>query len=155
VAGCIAEGINEEECVAAGLLLFCTEPDPNVICDTGLCMTDPERDDTCQGLVGYCIAEEPQGNWEECFVFARTFICGEDGGGGTGGTGGAAGGGGQGGAGGAPDPDVLCSEGDCAVEGPQKDACTLVVAYCIAEEPEGTWDECFAFAGTIICGAPQ
>lgn len=75
--------------------------------------------------------------------------CSEDtqGGGGTAGTAG------SGGTGGAPDPNELCNEGECSEPGEKQDACKDLVTYCIAEEPETSWEQCFAFARILICGA--
>jgi hypothetical protein len=147
VVGCIAEAVNEEDCIAAALLLFCTEPDAGLLCDEGDCAAEGPQQDACKLLVGYCIADEPRTDWPECFAFAQDVICTPDGGGGTGGSGG------MGGTGGTPDAGFICNEGPCADEGPQQDACILVVSYCIADEPRTDWPECFAFARGVICGS--
>jgi hypothetical protein len=148
VVGCIAEAVNEEECVAAAILLFCTEPDAGLLCDEGDCAAEGPQQDACKLLVGYCIAEEPRTDWPECFAFAQEVICGPDGGGGTGGSGGM---GGTGGTGGAPDPDIFCDHDVCETNPDRKTACEVLLAYCIAEEPRMNWDECFAFALVFIC----
>jgi hypothetical protein len=139
--------VNEEECITAALLLFCTEPDAGLLCDEGDCAAEGPQQDACKLVVGYCIAEEPRTDWPECFEFAQGVICAPDGGGGTGGSGG------MGGTGGAPpEPDILCDHDLCADDDDRKMACEVLVAYCIAEEPRMNWDECFVFALGVICG---
>jgi hypothetical protein len=60
----------------------------------------------------------------------------------------------MGGTGGAPPrPDILCDHEVCETNPDRKTACELLVAYCIADEPRSSWDECFAFALGFICGA--
>jgi hypothetical protein len=149
VVGCIAEAVAELECIAAALLLFCTEPDAGLLCDTDNCAAEGPQQDACKLLVGYCIAEEPATDWPECFVFAKRVICGADGGGGTGGSGG------MGGVGGAPPlPDVFCNNGVCETDTDRRTACENLVTYCIVEEPRSSWDQCFEFALIFICPDP-
>ena len=75
VVACIAEAVNEEECIAAALLLFCTEPDPELICNEGLCETDDTREQICKVGVAACIANNPMLDWDDCLVGVVTLIC--------------------------------------------------------------------------------
>ena len=93
-AACIADEIaNEEECIAAGNLIFCGgdgaggnggnggnggsggAPDPDAVCDEGACAEPGEVQDQCKTVLEACLIAEPEENWDECVIGVQLIIC--------------------------------------------------------------------------------
>ena len=96
-AACIADEIaNEEECIAAGNLIFCGgdgaggnggnggnggtggsggAPDPDAVCDEGACAEPGEVQDQCKAVLDACLIAEPEENWDECVIGVQLIIC--------------------------------------------------------------------------------
>jgi hypothetical protein len=145
VALCIAgEVANEGECIAAGVLLFCTQGGtggtgggggtagsggtggtPDMLCDEGLCADDEKLQDDCQVAVLACIKHAV--NEDECITAALLLFCTE------------------------PDPELICNEGLCATDDSREQICKVGVAACIANNPMVDWDDCLVGVVTLIC----
>jgi hypothetical protein len=90
-AACIADEIaNEEECIAAGNLIFCGgdgaggnggnggsggAPDPGEVCDEGACAEPGDVQDQCKTVLEACLIAEPEENWDECVIGVQLIIC--------------------------------------------------------------------------------
>jgi hypothetical protein len=92
----IAEPANEEECIAAGNLIFCNEgaggtggnggtggtggaggaPDPDVVCNEGLCASEGQPKDDCKLYLAECLANNPALQDEECVAGVQLIFCG-------------------------------------------------------------------------------
>jgi hypothetical protein len=100
IGTCIAaEPANEERCIIAGNLVFCSEggtggtggtggiggtggtggtgepPDPDLVCNRGLCEVQGDPKEKCEFALTVCIANNPEVNWEDCVGAVLLIFC--------------------------------------------------------------------------------
>jgi hypothetical protein len=84
-----AEPANEEPCILLGNVLFCKEggtggtggtggqPDPDIVCDVGLCEVAGTPKDDCKMFLAECLLAVDRRNWDECLAGALLIFCNE------------------------------------------------------------------------------
>jgi hypothetical protein len=50
-------------------------PDPSEICNESACRTNADKKADCVTGITACIADEPEVNWDECFIGVVTIAC--------------------------------------------------------------------------------